>query len=687
MSESAQLSASGEAAASQRTVIGNRNPDFLGTVDQFALLRELGSGGFGMVYLAEDSFTKVKYALKTILPELKSSAEEIENLKEKFSIVQRLCHQHIAVAHQIHQVKEVEYGTDEVRDKLRLYPGDPVMVMRYAPGDTLDKWRLKFQRGQVPIDKAVEVCRQIADALDYAHGERVIHRDIKPGNVIVCEKDGAIDVQILDFGLAAEIKTSLSKNHQTVVDKSGTRRYMAPEQWSGRDQDGRTDQYALGVLLYELVSGDVPFGYIFKTNDVGLMEHKVLHEPVLTINSLNDTQNRALRKALAKSAADRFPTCKAFIDAFEGKVAIDPQVPEPPGPCPPPEPRPLPTPDEVIIQEWLRTFRNSTKSFCRFIGAVFRTLFSSAQCIAVKVAAKVLGRKIDLPTPGRHPASNEPADQQTDGPTDRRANGPTGQRANGPTDNAWVAVLSRIPKPKTTTLELSGGLSFEMVGLPAGTFMMGSPNGRNAEPGRQPGESLHEVRLSIPFQLAAAPVTRAKWRAVMGTDPDHRAGGVDEEPVTGVSWDDCRRFFDRLNATHPIRGYHWDFPTEAQWEFACRAGKAGPYAGDGRLDGLGWYAGNSGGSAHPVRQKEANDWGFYDMHGNVWEWCADGYIHSLGYDQRTDPFITPSGIERVVRGGSWNNTAALCRSACRRSMARTARFDNVGFRVALVPTT
>ena len=681
MNEGAQLSAVGEVGVSQRTAIGNRNPDFLGTVDQFALLRELGSGGFGVVYLAEDSFSKVKYALKTILPELKTSSEEMRNLREKFALVQKLYHPHIAVAHQIHQVKEVEYSSEDVRNKLRLSPGDPVMVMRYAPGETLSSWRRKFPRGHVPVAKAVEVCRQIAEALDYAHGENVIHRDIKPGNIIVNDKDCAVDIQILDFGLAAEIQSSVSRSGKTTVDTSGTRPYMAPEQWSGQDQDGRTDQYALGVVLYELVSGEVPFGYVFKTNDVGLMEHKVLHEPVLTVNSLNDTQNRALRKALAKSAADRFPTCRAFIDAFEGQAAFsesgvvagagsrEPES-EPAGADAPAEPYRLPTADEVVVQEGLRRLRASAVSVWRFTCAAFRTAFSPVRRQAIWLAAKLVGGKGDLSTIGRHPASDirHPSDHPAIRPSDE-----------------WASVLSKMPRPKTTTLELGGGLSFEMVDLPAGTFRMGSPNGRNGEPGRQPGESLHEVRLSIPFQLAAAPVTRAKWRAVMGGDPDHRAGGGDDEPVTGVSWDDCRSFFDRLNETHPIRGYRWSFPTEAQWEFACRGGKAGPYAGNGRLDELGWYVGNSGGSAHPVRQKAANDWGFYDMHGNVWEWCADGYIPSLGHDPRTDPIISPSGIERVVRGGSWNNNAALCRSACRRGMARSARFDNVGFRVALVP--
>ena len=666
MTESTPFASSKEDVRSQRTEVGNRNPDFLGTVDQYTLLRELGSGGFGVVYLAEDAFTNVKYALKTILPEMKSNAEAIKNLKEKFALVQKLSHPNIAGVHYIHRVKEVEYGFDEVRDKLHLSCGDFVMVMRYAPGDTLSNWRRRFPKGKVPVGKAIGICRQIADALDYAHGENIIHRDIKPGNIIVNEKNGVPEVQVLDFGLAAEIHSSVSDANRSNVDTSGTRPYMAPEQWSGDTQDGRTDQYALAIVFYELVSGDVPFGYAFRQGDVGVMQHKVLHEPVLTINDLSDVQNRALRKALAKLAADRFPTCKAFIDAIEGKAEFH-DVPKEAIPKPVESEEPPPTrPNPPTLPELLKLLIQFLKELLRFLAELLREVWAKMQQFIKKAVAWLRGAKGEV--------ASSPSGPEVAAPQNERAE-----------TSEWVTVLSRMPKPKTTLLDLGGGLSFEMVELPAGTFRMGSPNGRNGEPGRQPGESLHEVRLTVPFQLAAAPVTRAKWRAVMGADPDLRAGGGDEEPVTGVSWDDCQAFFERLNTSHPIRGYRWSLPTEAQWEFACRAGKAGPYAGTGILDDMGWYAGNAGNAAHPVRQKKPNAWGFYDMHGNVWEWCADGYIPSLGHDSRSDPFISPSSMERVVRGGSWNNNAAFCRCACRRGMVRTARFDSVGFRVALVP--
>ena len=664
---------------------GGETSDWLGRVDQYTVLRKLGGGAFGTVYLAEDNFTHVKYALKTIASELKANPEELDNLKAKFALVHDLAHPNIAGAYELHQVLDVEYANDDVKKDLRLSPGDPIMVMRYASGETLSKWRKGFPGGRVPADRALEVCRQIAGALDYAHGQKVVHRDIKPSNVAVLEHEGALDVRVLDFGLAAQIRTSMSRTSRQRYDTSGTRPYMAPEQWKGADQDGRTDQYALAVVLYELLSGDVPFGYVFASGDVERMESKVLREPALSISGLSDVQNRALLKALSKEPADRFDTCRHFIDAFEGRLGFSDAPVRPAASSAPVSGRPaavqpapaadaaLPADAAAVVRAWMGLragaiwLYRKVRSALRFVLAALADRFPWFAGFLER-----LGWNRDEADAAGSVASDGPAPASA-------------------ADEDWVSVIASMPTPKTTTVDLGGGLSFTMVDLSAGAFMMGSRNGRNAEPGRQPGESRHSVRLTRPFQLAASPVTRGKWRAIMGTDPSKGAGAGDELPVDSVSWEDCQSFFAKLNNDHPVPGYKWRLPTEAQWEYACRAGTPGPYAGTGRLDDMGWYAGNSadtanpGGSAHPVRAKRPNAWGFYDMHGNVWEWCADGWLPSLGHEPRVDPCAAPSGMERVVRGGSWNSSAAFCRCASRRGMARSARFDNVGFRVALVP--
>jgi formylglycine-generating enzyme required for sulfatase activity len=132
-------------------------------------------------------------------------------------------------------------------------------------------------------------------------------------------------------------------------------------------------------------------------------------------------------------------------------------------------------------------------------------------------------------------------------------------------------------------------------------------------------------------------------------------------------------------------GYEYTLPTEAQWEYACRAGTTGLYAGSGNLDAMGWFTGNSGNQTHPVAQKQANAWGLYDMHGNVWEWCRDWYSHYPGGSVR-DPTGPSSGSVRVDRGGGWSSVPRRCRSAFRLGNVPGVRYLNLGFRLALAPS-
>lgn len=172
----------------------------------------------------------------------------------------------------------------------------------------------------------------------------------------------------------------------------------------------------------------------------------------------------------------------------------------------------------------------------------------------------------------------------------------------------------------------------------------------------------------------------------MGTNPSLEKGA--NLPVSGVSWvsaaEYCRRLTDRERAAGRLpEGYAYTLPTEAQWEYACRAGTTGDYAGD--LNAMAWYDRNSDLRVHSVGQKQPNEWGLYDMHGNVWEWCLDWYDTYPG-GTVTDPAGPPEGRNRALRGGSWKDWASDCRSAVR-SLGEpdNPHFHLVGFRVALSP--
>ena len=220
--------------------------------------------------------------------------------------------------------------------------------------------------------------------------------------------------------------------------------------------------------------------------------------------------------------------------------------------------------------------------------------------------------------------------------------------------------------------EQSGPAGMRFVRIPAGSFQMGSNNGNDDE------KPIHSVTLTKPFYLQTTEVTQGQWRAVMGDNPSRFKKG-DDYPVEQVSWNDVQEFLRKLNALDPGKNYR--LPTEAEWEYACRAGTTGERYGE--LDAIAWYRDNSGGQTHPVGEKHPNTWGLYDMLGNVLEWCADWY--GGDYDANspaTDPRGPSSGHGRVLRGGSWDDVDSNVRSAFRDRYLPGHRYNDNGFRCA-----
>ena len=293
----------------------------LARIDHYELVRELGGGGFAAVYLARDTISGVEYAVKGLPPFVKNNQEELESIKANFALVSRLSHTNIARAHVLHQARDVRYGSEDVRRKLRVDPGDMLMVMEFAPGVTLSQWQRLCPDRKVPMAQALDVARQIASALDYAHEQKILHRDVKPANVMIeTRQDGNLMARVLDFGLAAEIRTSMGRVSREIHDTSGTRPYMAPEQWLGGKQGPATDQYALAVLFHELITGEVPFSSVFETGDPVVMMNVVGREPFLAPADLPKTVRLALEKSLAKKPEERFANCGEFVGALEGTV-------------------------------------------------------------------------------------------------------------------------------------------------------------------------------------------------------------------------------------------------------------------------------------------------------------------------------------------------------------------------------
>ena len=244
-----------------------------------------------------DKVGGVKVAVKALPPELSHNSVKMEEVRENFELVVGLRHPNIAGVRTLEQDERGEY----------------FLVMDVAEGVSLRKWlREKRKAGGVSLEEAVGVLRQVAAALDYAHGEKVVHRDVKPGNVMI---DGRGRVKVLDFGLAAQIRSSLSRASRAFRGTSGTGPYMAPEQWEAQPQDGQADQYALGAMAYEMLSGHLPF----ESTELAVLKEAALKGDIRDIPGVGKRIMKAIRRAMAKDPKARWSSCVEFVDALAGR--------------------------------------------------------------------------------------------------------------------------------------------------------------------------------------------------------------------------------------------------------------------------------------------------------------------------------------------------------------------------------
>ena len=252
------------------------------------------------------------------------------------------------------------------------------------------------------------------------------------------------------------------------------------------------------------------------------------------------------------------------------------------------------------------------------------------------------------------------------------------------TGNITIAGKTYSIKQYTTN---SLGMTF--AGIPAGTFKMGSPTFEQGRDGATGRETQHEVTLTQGYYMQTTEVTQGQWKAVMGSDPSFFNKLDDNHPVENVSWDNAQEFINKLNQ---LGEGTYALPTEAQWEYAARAGSTTAFANgdiiasydeDPNLDVMGWYDFNST-TTNPVGLKQANAWGLYDMHGNVLEWCEDFSNGTYPSSPVADPTGPSTGTGRVLRGGDWDSPPKDCRSAARSQWYQDDGNSGTGFRLILI---
>jgi eukaryotic-like serine/threonine-protein kinase len=279
-----------------------------------------------------------------------------------------------------------------------------------------------------------------------------------------------------------------------------------------------------------------------------------------------------------------------------------------------------------------------------------------------------------------------------------------------PSREPTIRTADPKSSPSSPVKTLTNSLGMTLIRIEAGEFLMGTTKDQVDQLMRQfPDSKLewfddeqpqHVVTITQPIFLSIHPVTQGQYQAVMGRNPNHFKG-VDERPVESVSWFDGVDFCNRLSELENQKPYYrvdgvdvtiaggsgYRLPTEAEWEYTCRAGALTLYPFGDEASQLGeyaWYSDEAGGSTHPVGQKRPNGWGVYDMLGNVYEWCADWYdAKCYASPLAANPLSATAGARRVIRGGCWNSWPRLCRTAARRWFAPEYRNFDLGFRVAV----
>ncbi|MCH7958815.1 MAG: SUMF1/EgtB/PvdO family nonheme iron enzyme [Candidatus Hydrogenedentes bacterium] len=589
-----------------KSLIGKR-------IGNYHVMGVLGKGGMGIVFKARDLSLRREVALK-FLPESLSSDEDI---------VKRFAREARAAARLNHPNIVTIYGVGRFEDTFYI-------AMEYVEGMALDA--LIAKKGKVDVRRAVEIARDAAEALAEAHAHGIVHRDIKPQNIMLT-KTGR--VKVMDFGLArANYENTQLTSSGTSM---GTPHYMAPEQWMDSKVDGRADIFSLGVTLYEMISGKAPFN---ASTPLAIMR-KIVDEPTPSLcgvdGEIPSLVSDVAEKMMAKDPDNRYGSAKevaddlsSFLDSLAKPSAAEAA---------------FSAPGTNLTLERLDKEETQRRGQKRL---------ATGPSVTAEQPANVQPPEDGEPKPARVKTIY------------------------------WLGggVVASIALVAVVFMRLGGGGTYahffpetDFERIFPGTFEMGSPP---TEAGRDADESLHRVSLTRGFWISRYEVTQAQWEGVMGFNPSSILG--EDLPVEQVSWEDVQNFIEKINEAD---GTTYRLPTESEWEYAARAGSSSAYGfnvNTGYLAEYAWYVDNSQRQTHPVGTKRPNAWGLYDMSGNVLEWCQDR-VDAYPYGSVVDPKGPETGNLRIGRGGSWYSPEKACRAADRSAAEPANRGPDLGFRL------
>ena len=598
-------------------------------------------------------------------------------------------------------------------------------VMEYIDGGSLDEYIRS--KGHLSEQETLSLARQIGSALSYMHGNKMLHLDLKPKN-IMRRTDGSLC--IIDFGLSKQYESSGEPESSTTIGL-GTPGYAPLEQ--GDSDDRKTfaptlDIYAFGATLFKMLTGKTPP----RSSDIF---NEGFPEDELLSLAISEETISAIRHAMSPRKGDRPQTVEEFLkelvedrddidvdywddkethdDGSEDTDVTDDVTPLEKDPARKSKDVPVDEPGKTPAKPLdKRLLYGATGGLLAAVAVVLCILWGISSSEKRELAESDQTQYLSLITSADSLSKVGSSLPEAMALYDSAAVFETqyaGTRFSDLFDQNALSASSRVQSQIDSIAQVRqqaekerlererkereeaerkrretgysngvlkvNGAEYPMVYVSGGSFMMGSDDSdvySNELP-------VYRVTLSS-YRIGKYEVTQDLWEAVMGNNPSSFKGS--RRPVENVSWDDCQTFIRKLNS---LTGQTFKLPTEAQWEFAARGGNSSngyKYSGSDYIDNVAWYDGNSGNSTHNVGTKSPNELGVYDMSGNVWEWCSDWY-GSYGSGSVTNPSGPSSGSSRVIRGGSWYYSAGSCRVSFRFNFSPVFSGYSLGLRLCL----
>jgi len=676
-----------------RVDVDGRQVPVLGKIP---LLARLGRGAMGAVYYGVHPRLKIEVAVKVLHANLaKSDPALIERFYREAQSAARVSSRHLV---HVTDVDE-EYGLFYI-------------MMEYVRGISAVQYlKMQMKRGKKGVDEAeaIDIIMAASRGLAAAHAEGIIHRDVKPANIMVPQsKTGeGYDLELsklADLGLARPEgqDAGLTGAYQAI----GTPGFMAPEQIQDASTAGKAaDVFSMGATLHALLTATTPF----PGSSQMIVLSNTMTQPHLPVESVRPDVTLGtvtlIDRCLSKEPARRYADGQALVDALRlGRQMLVEEGAKPP---------------KKSIDHTTVIPKSERKKGNTRISPITEPDADTRTATKFKKEAPATP-KVEEVSPAASSSQQATAVSMVRPPAADLNGSIPGCAAPAPVPNpayrGWPFDLNEARRrrkdyaekqglPTEVSIPLSGSAPLHLALIPPGEFLMGSPQ---TEEFREKDEFPHYARMTRPFYISTTPVTQEQWQSVTGLNackfkdlPDSA-----KRPAERISWLDIQEKFLPKISSFASAGWKFRLPSEAEWEYSCRAGTETPFhfgqtlsieklnCKEDRTSGDDWkwvYVGGSSGAKErnqtsPVCSYPPNAWGLSDTHGNVWEWCEDFYSEPFYHHEPcVNPVNTSLGVERVLRGGGWNYTARYCRAAARYKSTAESRNVSFGFRIVCVP--